>query len=140
MSAAETTLLAYIEETIRGLLPFLARFSLRASDKALSIKSASETIAIDANERIEVGEHSKAVVVANGSLPAARKTDGTGNRYLQVVVSGPNVTAVVEWWSPDGGTTWSATATGPLPPVPGMTVGTPESISTSVPSAEASST
>ncbi len=128
MSAKEPPLLSYVSEVIRGQFPFLARFSLRASDKALSIKSANEMITIDANERIEVGEHTKAVVVAAGTLPAARRTDGTGNRYLQVVTSGPNVTAVVEWWSPDGGVTWAATATGIAPPVPGVTVGTPESI------------
>lgn len=122
MSAAEPTLLSYIAETVLGLFPYLARFSLRASDKALSIQSANEVIAIDAIKRIDIGEHSEAIVVANGTLPSARKTDSTG--YLYAVVSAGAVAAV--YYSEKNGvdSAWTIVLSGASPPVDGTTVGT----------------
>lgn len=122
MSAAEPTLLSYIAETIKGLYPFLARLGLTPSG-ALSIRSANEAIAIDANERIEVGEHSKAVVVAAGTLPSARKTDKTGHLYA-FVTSG-SVSAVYYSEGNGADSTWTIVASGGSPPVDGVTVGTP---------------
>lgn len=81
MSAAEPTLLAYFAEVLLGAFPVLARITIDPVSKALSIRSASETIAIDAMERIDVGEHAKAVALAGGSRGGVLTTSDTGGKY-----------------------------------------------------------
>jgi hypothetical protein len=124
---SEPTELSYIAETIRGLFPFLARFGLTPGPSGkLSIRAAAEGIVIDALEAIAIGASAKAVQLAGGTLPVARKTDGTGFWY--VVVSSGVVVAV--YWSAENGlaSSWSLVASGPAPPVDGVTVGTATSI------------
>lgn len=126
MSAAEPTVVSYYGEIIRGIFPFLARFGFTPAG-ALLIRAAAEAIVIDALETIAIGASAKAVQLAGGTLPLARKTDGTGYWYAQVLTG-----AVVGlYWSEKSGvgSSWSLVASGALPPVNGVTTGTATHIS-----------
>lgn len=129
MSAAEPTDLAYFAEIFRGLFSWAARFDIAPSG-ALSIKSASETIAIDASERIDVGEHAKVVSVAAGTAGAIRTSD-TGGKYA-IDPGVPGMLAPGLYYLPPGGTVYTpvtmlpagSTVGGTVPTLPAATPGT----------------
>ncbi len=88
-------------------------------------------VTIDAQAKLLLGPTVGEVDIGGTSGPsAARRGDGTGYRYLQVITAMGVVTSVVESWSEGNGAAslWVPTATGPLPPVNGVTVGTAEHI------------
>jgi len=127
MSAAEPTDLSYFGEIVRGLFPFLSRFGLTPGPAGkLSIRAAAEGIVIDALETIAIGASAKAVQLAGGTLPVARKTDSTG--YLYAATLGGAV--VLIYWSPTAppDADWRVIASGGAVPT-ALTAGTPMSIS-----------
>lgn len=104
MSAAEPTLLDYIAETIVGLLPWTARVRIDPATKALSIRSANETIDIDATERIDVGAHAKKIAAAGGGRGGVITTSDTGGKYA-FDPGVPATTAPAMYYLPPGSTT-----------------------------------
>lgn len=105
---------ASIRTVILTLFPWLARVGLSPT-KALQVRSAVGRLELE-----------------GGGPAAARVGDVAGYEYHHVVVTGGNVTAVAIWRSAQNGaaSSWLPVAQGPLPPVNGVTMGTPIAITT----------
>jgi hypothetical protein len=106
-----------IRTVVLDLFPWLARIRISAIDGGLCVRAAGKMLHLGGDK---------------GDPPAARVGDVAGFEYLEVTVSAGNVVAVTLHRSAANGTasSWSSVAGGPLPPVDGVTSGTPVTITT----------